>query len=1108
MNILEQNKMINKKPNEEQLFAIESHGGVLLDAGAGSGKTYVLVEHLVFLFSKILNQFSESSINESESLRKIRKEISQIVTMTFTKKAAGEMQIRLKKRIEQMAQTDSRWLVIINNINCFHIGTIHSFLMKLVRSGIVNHLPQDFNLGGSVRYYEKIKSLYINHFNDYSQSNKIDNTEYLDIFLNKDKEYLSAVMNVLNDAQSRLSWTNGSSINFEKQIEHFFQFIWSSFPLIRSIENTNFATYSHQHKNKWHQTISELLKFDRSDFSIKNSIEILIFIHEKVYNLRAPKNFPELKPLFDVISELKLFLKDYMPSIMLAINEKKVISNNYKFLSSFFKYIEKYYLSVDEFIFSDLEYFIYQSLSHQDVAKEIRNKYSYFIIDEFQDTSQLQFDLILKLIDNDLNKIYCVGDIKQAIYRFRGGDIGVFNYCSHNIRERKILKSNYRSGKNIVAFNNKLFATVFSGQVDAIDKIHFGPQVSRAENDGSVEILKIRKGVIQEKLNLEQTNLLESTALVTKITDLLKNDQKSICVLYSETKPILHLTEELKKLEISFLAKVKIKSNEDPIFAIFLHLLDFILIEKNNVYCLEIVQKIIQLVARNSKENLMLEVEKFKQESNLYGCFHSFLKFITTIGLTVPQPSLSLEIIKQYCDQFPNTQELWHSLVDARGRKSEISYSFIGKNKEMVQIMTVHSSKGLEFDHVLLAGIYSNEKNLGDRSFLGKNSGSFRIFVPAAADESFDSLPLIQENFTNYLKDIEENKRLLYVALTRAIHSICFFIVEEIEEVKCHKNSWINILKGCFDQSPELLDHCHVVDLSEKLLGYNVPFIKLPLVHSDQLGITQFNHSTKFAIAPELSATSLLTLVDCPYKFYLKNICKISLEDLIDLDLTAKNNSAFKNLIKSQLDEVEEKAPIDHLEFSDSFKFRKSHNDQLSSAERGTLIHAIFEKAIKNGDWSSIPDNFQIIKSMLNTMSSSHSFLSEEKLKFSLWGYMISAIPDIIAVPQTHRLTTEERIVTKIIDLKTGRKSEEQERKYFLQLQIYGLALFELGMVSKNDEIDLIVCYLDLNTHVSVTVNFDQVKNSVLNCWVKLSSLEVKTLSHCRACQFEKICQK
>ena len=93
------------KANAEQQLAIHHRGGVLLKAGAGSGKTFVLVQHILHLTRETMEEAFKSQTSGFEEL--IRQKFSGIVMMTFTKKAAGEMSIRLTEEFTRLSLLES-----------------------------------------------------------------------------------------------------------------------------------------------------------------------------------------------------------------------------------------------------------------------------------------------------------------------------------------------------------------------------------------------------------------------------------------------------------------------------------------------------------------------------------------------------------------------------------------------------------------------------------------------------------------------------------------------------------------------------------------------------------------------------------------------------------------------------------------------------------------------------------------------------------------------------------------------------------------------------------------------------------------------------------------
>ena len=93
-----------KTPNPEQKLAIEHKGGVILKAGAGSGKTFVLVEHIVYLTQNFINNNKDK--HGEDFSRALSSYFSKIVLMTFTKKAAGELETRVRIKVKQLAEKE------------------------------------------------------------------------------------------------------------------------------------------------------------------------------------------------------------------------------------------------------------------------------------------------------------------------------------------------------------------------------------------------------------------------------------------------------------------------------------------------------------------------------------------------------------------------------------------------------------------------------------------------------------------------------------------------------------------------------------------------------------------------------------------------------------------------------------------------------------------------------------------------------------------------------------------------------------------------------------------------------------------------------------------
>jgi ATP-dependent exoDNAse (exonuclease V) beta subunit len=204
--------------------------------------------------------------------------------------------------------------------------------------------------------------------------------------------------------------------------------------------------------------------------------------------------------------------------------------------------------------FGDIEYLVALGLENADDLARIQKTYSYFIVDEFQDTSALQFKIIQSLIGNDYQKLFCVGDAKQAIYGFRGGELSVFKDCALLVPQLRSLANNYRSQPEIIHFNNSLFSTVlplgqgFEGHdafsVDAEDQNVPG-ELSLSDSAGSIEILSAvleRDLEVEDKFKNEHINRIEASLLSDSILKERSLDPKNVCtILYSKLKPSMDL---------------------------------------------------------------------------------------------------------------------------------------------------------------------------------------------------------------------------------------------------------------------------------------------------------------------------------------------------------------------------------------------------------------------------------------------------------------------------------------------------------------------------------------------------------------------------------------
>jgi len=233
----------------------------------------------------------------------------------------------------------------------------------------------------------------------------------------------------------------------------------------------------------------------------------------------------------------------------------------------------------------------------------------------------------------------------------------------------------------------------------------------------------------------------------------------------------------------------------------------------------------------------------------------------------------------------------------------------------------------------------------------------------------------------------------------------------------------------------------------------------------------------------ELSVTRFSSIASCPRKFYLQNICKLDESDF--------------NF---------------NLEVAQLFEKDDETGDELgiiSSAKRGSKVHAYISQAINNhftlqNDKKDLSTNeTQAVKWSLETIKAKYPkdiYISEEPIKFSLFGYMLSGVIDLQIYPSADSAKFS------IWDFKTGPRKVNNEEAYRCQLITYAMAMHNLKRVSSNFVVHLVIAYVDERKLVEFEMNFNEIEEYLFNQWLKLSNLNRINAQHCNYCQFIKIC--
>ncbi|NIA23214.1 MAG: UvrD-helicase domain-containing protein [Proteobacteria bacterium] len=460
-----------------------------------------------------------------------------------------------------------------------------------------------------------------------------------------------------------------------------------------------------------------------------------------------------------------------------------------------------------------------KNLLKEDYIPEIFYKlgstYYHYLIDEFQDTSRVQWEIIEKLIENVIaenGSLFYVGDVKQAIYRFRGGDISLFSeifdkYKGRVKRYQTFLDTNYRSVKEIVDFNNKIFSEdnlrnfILGSTKDGIfveDVIdiysHVEQKANKTDKSGYVCVEECSEidEILNEKLPGTIRNILDSGY-----------SNSDICILTrknSEGETVANILME-KGYPVIFDKVARV--NENTYVNEIISFLKFLNNPMDNLSFFSFVSGEIFLKKSSlSRDKILDFMFDNRENKSSYRAFQEhfpdiwgrdvepFVRYVNYLPLydTVTEIIKHFDILENFKDSESYIMKLLEIIKDM-GEKGELSIDQIvekwkegeGNQSESdrfnilipeyinaIKIMTVHKAKGLAFPVVILP--YS----LLD----GKKGNTNKIYKEILNDEMY--LMKIKKDYTKYsqklkgiyseetTKETIDDLNTLYVAMTRA----------------------------------------------------------------------------------------------------------------------------------------------------------------------------------------------------------------------------------------------------------------------------------------------------------------------------------------------------
>ncbi|MEO0288885.1 MAG: UvrD-helicase domain-containing protein [candidate division WOR-3 bacterium] len=462
---------------------------------------------------------------------------------------------------------------------------------------------------------------------------------------------------------------------------------------------------------------------------------------------------------------------------------------------------------------------------------KIGEKFKKFLIDEFQDTSFVQWDNLKPLIENGIAEGYnctLVGDDKQAIYRFRGGSTDVIKEFEkdENVEKRQLTK-NWRSEENIVKFNGEFFKDIdrciFEDEEDQIytkDNVVQKPEIKNS--CGYVEINIIEKDLKKE--------ILEDGKLIEIITDCLKRGykQSAISVLVRTSAEGSKIAEILTGVEIEN-QRIKIVSadtlfiKDNPYVFFIVSLLKFSIFNSledfaNLLYSWKDMdvkdskfknaeEIFLQKIREKSKYLNYDEILKILLGKNVFNDYNEKIK--KSINFLTPYELVSRiieHIINPNCNDYTGSVSYIVKLLDESykfGKEGSVIdfLEYYDENRDelkisspseqdAITISTIHKSKGLEYDVVIVPFATWDGRKKFSNSFLIKsiNGETMSFSYGDIKKEMIKYLkeqdPLKKEREIERKNIFYDDLNLLYVAFTRAKKELYVFTKKKKDSKK------------------------------------------------------------------------------------------------------------------------------------------------------------------------------------------------------------------------------------------------------------------------------------------------------------------------------------
>ena len=694
------------------------------EASAGSGKTFMLVVRYLSLLFKDADA-------------------TKILALTFTNKAASEMSERIVETLETLENRgeldeivkvtelshqeilQKREKVLATFLNAHtKIMTIDSFFTQILRKfSLYASLMPDFTTFAS-QHEIKLLSRFLK---EVSVAGKKELLVLLALDSKKRVSDIFALLDEFYEKEEELK-----ELHFSKTSLDIYE--QEAIVALQEIQNivANCKNASNSLKNA--VSVSSFEELKTKTWVYKESLEYWVF--KKCYT-------PEMdRALYAIQKALYAYNRAKEQNFFYALRE----------LTTIYKKAKKaLYIQESELGFSDVTQLVFTILNRLDDSEflyfRLDSTIEHILLDEFQDTSILQYKILRSLIREITSgegifkegSFFFVGDVKQSIYRFRGGVSALFHEVAReNSTQVEKLLTNYRSQKEIIEFVNRVF----------IDKIKgYTPQLVRKEaNGGYVEVI--------ENDDLLHEALIQVKQLISKGAD--NDDIAILCATNGDGEAVKNLLQE-HNIEVVTETTTKL-INQKSVKAVLEYL--------KYLYFHEDIYKenFFALIAQKNSLIAKVDINRVSLFDIVKGCIEKYKLF-----------SDDFHIIR-----FLNAIENYNDIDSLIFEYERLDISAAASDLSGVRVLTVHKSKGLEYKHVIVMDRIkkappARESIIYEYEGIKLKNIYLRTAGRDAIDKEYENALQKEKNLVS-----EDSLNALYVAFTRAKEHL--FIIQKSDK--------------------------------------------------------------------------------------------------------------------------------------------------------------------------------------------------------------------------------------------------------------------------------------------------------------------------------------